>query len=57
MRTRFFDDRDEQYRPGDDSLLNPPENVAEVILAVLSQPPSCEIRELVVAHAEEPSWP
>jgi NAD(P)-dependent dehydrogenase (short-subunit alcohol dehydrogenase family) len=57
MRTRFFDDRDERYRPRDDSLLNPPENVADVILTVLGQPASCEIREVVVAHAEEPSWP
>jgi short-subunit dehydrogenase len=57
MRTRFFDDRDEQYRPKDQSLLNPPENVADVIVTVLRQPASCEIRELVVAHAEEPSWP
>jgi NAD(P)-dependent dehydrogenase (short-subunit alcohol dehydrogenase family) len=57
MRTHFFDDRDEQYRPPDDSRLNPPENVADTIVSVLGQPPSCEIRELVIAHAEEPSWP
>lgn len=57
MRTHFFDDRDERYRPADDSRLNPPEYVADAILTALWQPPSCEIRELVVAHAEEPSWP
>ncbi|HVV22333.1 MAG TPA: SDR family oxidoreductase [Pseudonocardiaceae bacterium] len=57
MRTHFFDDRDERYRPADDSRLNAPEHVADAILAALAQPPSCEIRELVVAHAEEPSWP
>ncbi len=57
MRTRFFDDRAEQYRPRDTGLLNPPEHVADVILTVLGQPAHCEIRELVVAHAEEPSWP
>jgi short-subunit dehydrogenase len=57
MRTHFFDDRDERYRPADDSKLNPPEHVADAILTALRQPPSCEIRELVVANAEEPSWP
>ena len=57
MRTHFFDDRPEQFKPADDSKLNPPENVAEVILTVLRQPAGSEIRELVVAHAQEPSWP
>lgn len=57
MRTRFFDDRAEQYRPPDTDKLNPPEHVANAILSVLGQPAHCEIRELVVAHAEEPSWP
>jgi NAD(P)-dependent dehydrogenase (short-subunit alcohol dehydrogenase family) len=57
MRTHFFDDRPEQFKPADDSKLNPPENVAEAILTVLRQPAGSEIRELVVAHAQEPSWP
>jgi NAD(P)-dependent dehydrogenase (short-subunit alcohol dehydrogenase family) len=57
MRTHFFDDRTEQYRPADTNLLNPPENVADVILTVLRQPAQCEIRELVIANAMEPSWP
>ncbi|MCP3804902.1 SDR family oxidoreductase [Allokutzneria sp. A3M-2-11 16] len=57
MRTRFFDERDEKYRPPDESKLNPPENVAAAILNALRQPAGCEIRELVIAHAEEPSWP
>ena len=57
MRTRFFDERDEKYRPPDESKLNPPENVAVAILNALRQPAGCEIRELVIAHAEEPSWP
>lgn len=57
MRTHFFDDREESYRPPDTSKLNPPEHVADAILGVLRQPVSCEIRELVIAHAEEPSWP
>ncbi|GGP71957.1 SDR family oxidoreductase [Saccharothrix coeruleofusca] len=57
MKTRFFDDRDEQYKPADDSKLNPPERVADAILFAIGQPAGCEVRELVVAHAEEGSWP
>ncbi|MEX5294713.1 SDR family oxidoreductase [Kocuria sp. CPCC 205268] len=57
MKTRFFDDRDEQYKPQDDSQLNDPENVANAVLFALAQPPGCEVRELFVAHAEEGSWP
>jgi 2-dehydro-3-deoxy-L-rhamnonate dehydrogenase (NAD+) len=57
MKTRFFDDRTEQYRPQDDSQLNDPANVASAVLFALSQPTGCEVRELFIAHAEEPSWP
>ncbi|MEF3121655.1 SDR family oxidoreductase [Kocuria flava] len=57
MKTRFFDDRDEQYKPQDDSQLNDPENVAAAVLFALSQPAGCEVRELFIAHAEEGSWP
>jgi NAD(P)-dependent dehydrogenase (short-subunit alcohol dehydrogenase family) len=57
MRTAFFDDRAEQYLPPDLTKLNPPENVAAAVVSVLSQPPGCEIRELVVCHESEPSWP
>jgi len=57
MRTKFFDDRDEQYRPSDRSKLNDPANVAAAVLFALQQPEFCEIRELVIAHEEEPSWP
>ena len=57
MRTRFFDGRTEQYRPGPDAVLNDPEDVASTILVVLQQPPGCEVRELVVAASTEPSWP
>ena len=57
MRTHFFDDREEKYRPPDDSRLNPPERVADAVLFALRQPAGCEVRELVVCHAEEPSWP
>jgi NAD(P)-dependent dehydrogenase (short-subunit alcohol dehydrogenase family) len=57
MRTAFFDDRDEKYLPPDRSKLNPPEHVAAAVVHVLNQPPGCEIRELVVCHETEPSWP
>lgn len=57
MRTAFFDDRDEQYLPADRTMLNPPENVANSIVHVLDQPAGCEIRELVICHEREPSWP
>ncbi|MCO1576295.1 SDR family oxidoreductase [Crossiella sp. SN42] len=57
MRTRFFDSRTEQYRPADDSKLNPPERVADTVLFALRQPAGCQLRELVVCHEEEPSWP
>ncbi|MFC7402376.1 SDR family oxidoreductase [Citricoccus sp. GCM10030269] len=57
MKTRFFDDRTEQYKPQDDSQLNDPENVANAVIFALSQPSGCEVRELFIAHAEEPSWP
>ena len=57
MRTRFFDDRPEQYKPQDDSKLNDPANVAQAVLFVLSQPPGCEVREMLICPAEEGSWP
>jgi NAD(P)-dependent dehydrogenase (short-subunit alcohol dehydrogenase family) len=57
MRTTFFDDRETQYQPPDRSKLNPPEHVAAAVVNVLNQPPECEIRELVIAHEMEPSWP
>jgi len=57
MRTRFFDDRDEQYRPGPDAKLNDPADVARSIVFALAQPQGCEVREIVVCPEEEPSWP
>ncbi|MDE8668643.1 SDR family NAD(P)-dependent oxidoreductase [Pseudarthrobacter sp. H3Y2-7] len=57
MKTHFFDDRTEQYRPQDDSRLNSPGNVAQAILFVLAQPQGCEVREMLICHAEEGSWP
>lgn len=57
MKTHFFDDRTEQYKPADDSRLNDPAWVAEAIVFALSQPAGCEVRELVICHEEEDSWP
>jgi len=57
MRTRFFDDRTEQYRPGPDAQLNDPADVAQVVLTALRMPAGCELREMVVATSTEPSWP
>jgi NAD(P)-dependent dehydrogenase (short-subunit alcohol dehydrogenase family) len=57
MRTRFFDDRAPQYRPGPDAVLNDPRHVADAVLFALSQPPGCAIRELVVCADVESSYP
>lgn len=57
MKTRFFDDRPEQYKPQDDSRLNDPAKVAQAVMFALAQPPGCEIRELLICHAQEESWP
>ncbi|EIV91501.1 short-chain alcohol dehydrogenase [Frankia sp. QA3] len=57
MTTAFFDDREEQYKPGPDAKLNRPEDVARTVLFALAQPPGCEIRELVVTSSWETSYP
>lgn len=57
MKTHFFDDRDDKYKPQDDSRLNDPALVANAVLFALGQPESSEVRELVICHAEEDSWP
>lgn len=57
MHTAFFDGRDEQYVPPEDAKLNRPEHTAATVVYALRQPPGCEIREMVVAHSEEGSWP
>lgn len=57
MHTAFFDDRAEQYKPPADAKLNRPEDVAQTVLHCLTQPPGCEVKELVVASAWEGSWP
>lgn len=57
MDTHFFDDRPDQYRPADNSMLNKPTDVARAVLFALTQPKGCEVRELLVAHENEGSWP
>jgi NAD(P)-dependent dehydrogenase (short-subunit alcohol dehydrogenase family) len=57
MQTRFFDDRPDQYRPGADAVLAPPEEVAEAVLFALTRPPGVDVREVMVSVSTEPSWP
>ncbi|HMJ35058.1 MAG TPA: SDR family oxidoreductase [Baekduia sp.] len=57
MQTPFFDDRPEQYRPGADAVLAPPEEIAEAALFALTRPPGVDVREMMVSVATEPSWP
>jgi len=57
MQTAFFDGRDEQYRPGPDARLAPPDEVAEAVVFALSRPPEVDVRELMVSVPTEPSWP
>jgi NAD(P)-dependent dehydrogenase (short-subunit alcohol dehydrogenase family) len=57
MQTHFFDDRPPQYRPGEDAVLAPPEEVADAALYALTRPPGVDVREMMVSVATEPSWP
>jgi 2-dehydro-3-deoxy-L-rhamnonate dehydrogenase (NAD+) len=57
MRTGFFDDRPEEFRPAPDQQLNDPADVARAVLFALRQPHGCEVRELIVTPSTEPSWP
>ena len=57
MKTHFFDGRPEDFMPAPDQHLNDPADVARAVVFALRQPAGCELRELVVAPATEPSWP
>jgi 2-dehydro-3-deoxy-L-rhamnonate dehydrogenase (NAD+) len=57
MRTRFFDDREERYKPGPDAQLVDPAEMAEAVLFALTRPAGVELRELVMTPSVEPSWP
>jgi len=57
MRTAFFDGRSPQYAPPSDAALNDPARTADAVVFALAQPRGCEVRELLIAHESEPSWP
>jgi NAD(P)-dependent dehydrogenase (short-subunit alcohol dehydrogenase family) len=57
MATNFFNGRPDTYKPPADARLNQPEHVAATVLFALSQPPGCEVREVVVTPSVESSWP
>jgi NAD(P)-dependent dehydrogenase (short-subunit alcohol dehydrogenase family) len=57
MQTHFFDERPEQYRPGADAVLAPPEEIAAAVLFALTRPPGVDVREMMVSVSTEPSWP
>ncbi|MFJ5669094.1 MULTISPECIES: SDR family oxidoreductase [unclassified Micromonospora] len=57
MRTAFFDERDEKYKPGPDAILNDPADTAQAVMFALAQPPGCAVREMVVCAEQESSYP
>lgn len=57
MRTPFFDGRPDAYKPPPGAALNAPADVAAAVVFALSQPPGCEVREMVVCPSTESSWP
>lgn len=57
MDTAFFDGRPEEFAPAPDQLLNDPAHVADTVVFALQQPGHCEVREMIVTPAVEPSWP
>ncbi|WP_051162096.1 SDR family oxidoreductase [Nocardia brevicatena] len=57
MDTSFFDGRPAQYRPPPDVRLNKPADVAAAVVFAMTQPPGCQVREMVVCHETESSWP
>ena len=57
MRTRFFEDREERYKPAADAQLVDPAEMAEAVLFALTRPAGVELRELVMTPSVEPSWP
>jgi NAD(P)-dependent dehydrogenase (short-subunit alcohol dehydrogenase family) len=57
MRTAFFDDREERYKPPAELELCDPRHVADAVVFALTRPPGCEVRELVVTPPDETSWP
>ena len=56
MRTAFFDDRDERYKPPAELELCDPRHVADAVMFAHAAT-GCEVRELVVTPPDETSWP
>ncbi|MGE0878856.1 MAG: SDR family oxidoreductase [Acidimicrobiia bacterium] len=57
MRTAFFDERSEQYKPGPDASLGDPDDVADAVVWALERPAGIEVKELAVMSPGEASWP
>jgi NAD(P)-dependent dehydrogenase (short-subunit alcohol dehydrogenase family) len=57
MATRFFDERDDRYKPPPGMALCDPGEVAAAALFALTRPPGAEVKELVVTGPDETSWP
>lgn len=61
MKTGFFDERAEEFKPAQDAFeknqLNDPANVADTVVFALTRPRGVEIRELIVTASRETSWP
>lgn len=57
MATPFFDGRDPKYQPSPDAQLCPPADVARAVTMALRSPAGCELREIIIAPANEPGWP
>jgi NADP-dependent 3-hydroxy acid dehydrogenase YdfG len=57
MRTAFFDDRAEQYKPPADAALAEADDVAATVVWALGRPDGLEVKELAVMSPAEGSWP
>ena len=57
MRTSFFDQHPERFRPAPDAHLMEPDDVAAVIVQTLRSTGTAEAREVVLTPLGEPSWP
>lgn len=57
MATSFFDGRDPQYQPAADAQLCAAADVARAVSMALTSPAGCELREIIIAPANEPGWP
>src|SRR5918992_582765 len=51
MKTHFFDERPDVFKPAPDQLLNDPADVARTVVFALRQPAGCELRGVRVPPA------